>query len=70
MSEANAAQGQASIADVKPPGRRRERRKRRETPKRKNRQRQRLIRNLVWLIGGLAIGLPILAVVLVGVSRL
>lgn len=48
---------------------REERRKRRTKRKRKSRKRERLMRNLAWLGGGLALGLPLLAATLFAMSR-
>ena len=45
------------------------RRKIRSKRKRKSRKQERLLRNLAWLGGGLAIGLPILAAMLFAMSR-
>jgi hypothetical protein len=45
------------------------RRRSKNITKRKNRERQRLCYNLGWLLGGLAIGLPVLAMLLFVVSR-
>ena len=46
-----------------------DRRKRRTKRKRKSRKRERLMRNLAWLGGGLALGLPLLAAMLLAMSR-
>jgi hypothetical protein len=46
----------------------RERRKHRTKRKRKSRKRERLVRNLAWLAGGLAVGLPLLAGMLYAMS--
>ena len=40
------------------------RRQRREKRRRRNRKREKLFYNLSWLLGGLAVGLPMLAIVL------
>ena len=48
---------------------REQRRQRRTKRKRKSRKRERLMRNLAWLGGGLAVGLPLLAAVLFAMSR-
>jgi hypothetical protein len=45
------------------------RRRRRDKRKRKNRKREKLAYNLRWLLGGLAIGLPLLAVIIYTASR-
>ena len=45
------------------------RRKHRTKRKRKSRKQERLLRNLAWLGGGLAMGLPILAAMLFAMSR-
>jgi hypothetical protein len=43
---------------------REQRRKHRSKHKRKSRKQERLLRNLAWLGGGLAVGLPLLAAML------
>jgi hypothetical protein len=45
------------------------RRQRREKRRRRNRKREKLFYNLSWLLGGLAVGLPMLAIVLYLLSR-
>ena len=45
------------------------RRKNRSKRKRKSRKHQKLMRNLGWLGGGLAVGLPVLAAMLYAMSR-
>lgn len=50
-------------------GRGTRRRKGRDKRKRKNRRRERLSYNLRWLLGGIAVGLPVLAVILYTTSR-
>jgi hypothetical protein len=45
------------------------RRSRSENRKRKNRKREKLMYNLSWALGGLAVGLPMLAIVLYLLSR-
>jgi hypothetical protein len=48
---------------------RKRRRRAKSGHRRKNRKRQRLFYNLGWLLGGLAIGLPLLALMLLFASR-
>jgi hypothetical protein len=48
---------------------RKRRRRAKNEGKRRNRRRQRLFYNLSWLLGGLAIGLPLLAMLLLLTSR-
>ena len=45
------------------------RRKHRSKRKRRSRKQERLMRNLAWLGGGLAVGLPLLAAMLFAMSR-
>lgn len=45
------------------------RKERRDKRRRKNRKREKLIYNLSWVLGGLAVGLPMLAIVLYLLSR-
>jgi hypothetical protein len=63
--------GGAPLTDqVQPAGGSRERgRKHRHKRKRKSRKQEKLLRNLVWLGGGLAAGLPLLAAMLYAMSR-
>ena len=48
---------------------RKRRRRSKSESKRKNKKRQQLFYNLCWLFGGLAIGLPLLAMLLFVLSR-
>ena len=48
---------------------RKRRRRSKNASKRQNRKRQRLFYNLSWLLGGLAIGLPVLTMLLLVASR-
>jgi hypothetical protein len=45
------------------------RRKHRHKRKRKSRKQEKLMRNVIWLGGGLAVGLPLLAAMLYAMSR-
>jgi hypothetical protein len=45
------------------------RKERREKRRRKNRRREKLFYNLSWILGGLGLGLPMLALVLYFLSR-
>jgi hypothetical protein len=48
---------------------RKRRRRSKSESKRQNKKRQRLFYNLSWLLGGLAIGLPLLALLLIMISQ-
>jgi hypothetical protein len=65
------AEGGGPLTDkVQPEDGSRERgRKHRHKRKRKSRKQEKLLRNLVWLGGGLAAGLPLLAAMLYAMSR-
>jgi hypothetical protein len=45
------------------------RKERRDKRRRRNRKREKLFYNLSWVLGGLAVGLPMLAIVLYLLSR-
>lgn len=54
---------------LEPDGERARRRRNRTKRKRRSRKREKLMRNLAWLGGGLAVGLPVLALILFAMSR-
>nr|WP_166178853.1 hypothetical protein [Altererythrobacter segetis] len=45
------------------------RKERRDKRRRRNRKREKLFYNLSWLLGGLAVGLPLLGIILYFLSR-